>query len=416
MKVAVLCKSDQTGGAAVTSRRLTEALIAYGVDATLLVLDKRSGLPFVKRLDFPIRKKATFLKERLHIYIANGFSRDNLFKIDTGEAGLPLWQHPDVKAADAVIINWVNQGMLSLDGVAKLCRDGKKVIWTMHDMWNLTGICHHSMGCTRYESQCGRCFLLGRKASAVDLSYKVWSKKRGLYANNTIEFVAVSSWLQHLAKKSSLLSTRDVHLIPNAFPIEENKEYNTDTQRDSHAVLFVAARIDDPIKGIETLKEGMAALARRHPDVASKVTLHLIGAVKDEQKLQGFAVKTRFHGRIDSPPIMKKAYEGAAAVVSTSHFENLPGTLVEGQAYGCVPVAFDRGGQRDIITHLSTGYLMDWSDDVTLRGQAVADGLLWAFARNEDTRRRMRLNVKSKFSYTKVAEEYVRLMDNYSQR
>lgn len=405
MKVAVLCKSDQAGGAAVTSRRLTEALIAQGIDATLLVEEKKTALKFVDATNMSLLEKYAFLKERLHIYVSDGFSRKNLFRIDTGEAGLPLWRNPVVKEADAVIINWVNQGMLSLKGVDKICRMGKKILWVMHDMWNFTGICHHSMGCKHYESECGNCFLLGRKASPTDLSHKIWEKKKKLYDKADIDFVAVSSWLEGLARKSSLLHNRKIHLIHNAFP----QQTVSGEKHDPYGLLFIAARLDDPIKGIETLREGLRILAGKYPELARKVTLHLIGGVKDEKNIRDFAVNAQWHGRIDSPAKMKKVYEGAAVVISTSHFENLPGTLVEGQAYGCVPIAFDRGGQKDIIDHLSTGYLMPWSDDILQRGEVLAEGLAWALSCPDDIREKMRENVESKFSYNKIAGDYVRI-------
>lgn len=408
MKVVVVCKSDSTGGAAVTSRRLTEALISIGEDATLLVEEKLSGLPFVKQTGQPLREKYSFLKERLHIFCSDGFSRRNLFKIDTGEAGLPLWRHPAVKEADAVILNWVNQGMLSLRGVERILKMGKRVIWTMHDMWNFTGICHHAMDCRHFTGECGRCFLLGPHAGEKDLSHKVWKRKKVLYQGRGIRLVAVSSWLHRLAKESSLLGSEKVAVIPNAFRALECDE--SDIERNPHRILMVAARLDDPIKGIDILREGIREFAHRHPELAAKAELRLIGAVKNEDALNGFAIKTSHAGRIDDPEAMRREYGQAAAVVSTSLFENLPGTLIEGQAYGCVPVAFDRGGQSDIIAHESDGYLMAWSDDAEERARRVADGIAWALKRPDDIRDIMARKTAERFSYGKVAAEYMNLI------
>ena len=410
MKVAVLCKSDSTGGAAVTSRRLTEALNANGVQATLLVLETKSGSRYVEKARFPLLETWSFLKERLHIYFADGFSRTNLFKIDTGECGLPLWRHPVVKEADAVILNWVNQGMLSLKGVRKILAMGKKVVLTMHDMWNFTGVCHHAMECRRYLDECGCCPLLGRNATPEDLSHKIWRKKKALYTPSDITFVAVSSWLENCARNSSLLAYQEIKRIPNAFPTEDICPTRGLSPRDPYRILFVAARLDDSIKGLETLKKAFDILADKQPELARKLTLVLIGDVKTPGSIEGFAVNTKYKGRVDDPEMMRQAYGKASVVVSASHFENLPGTLIEGQAYGCVPVAFDRGGQRDIIDHLSTGFLAPWSSDVTSRASALADGIAWAIGRTDDIRQKMRESVIDKFSYNKIANEYIRLL------
>ncbi|MDE5552777.1 MAG: glycosyltransferase, partial [Muribaculaceae bacterium] len=102
-------------------------------------------------------------------------------------------------------------------------------------------------------------------------------------------------------------------------------------------------------------------------------------------------------------------YASADVVLSTSYYETLPGTLVEGQAYGCIPVAFDSGGQRDIVDHLSTGYIATPYDTAE-----IADGIAWAYRtlRDEDTHiiGRMRQSVITKFSSQNIARRYLELL------
>lgn len=409
MKIAVVCKSDSTGGAAVTSFRLTEALIEAGQEARLLVLEKKTDAPFVVPIGRPKREKTAFLLDRLEIYLKNGLSKKNLFKIDTGDIGLPLWKNPVIKEADAVILNWVNQGMLSLKGVERICGSGKKVIWVMHDMWNFTGICHHSMDCKHYRQKCGNCFLLGKIASGHDLSRRVWKRKSRLYAANRITFVAVSSWLENLARSSSLLKNGNIVRIPNAYPVEKTSEHK-DIQRNPRRILFVAARIDDPIKGMSILEEGINEFIKKAPESASLSELLLIGNLKEEKNRINFKIPHKYLGAVSDPRELAEIYRSAGVVISTSLFENLPGTLVEGQANGCIPVAFDRGGQKDIVEHLVSGYLVPWSDDSSTRGNAVADGLIWALEQPEKIRDFLPRNVINHFSYRSIAKEYLNLL------
>ncbi len=105
-----------------------------------------------------------------------------------------------------LVANRVNQGMLSFEGICSLIDTGKPLVWTMHDMWNMTGICHHAGDCGRFGGRCGECPLLGEKASPTDLSAAVWQKKHDLYNLGAIRFVAVSNWLKSKAQQSSLLS------------------------------------------------------------------------------------------------------------------------------------------------------------------------------------------------------------------
>lgn len=411
MNVAVICRSASNGGAAIVSRRLTEALRSVGVDATLLVVEEDHApfplTPFTVKARYPILKPLAFLAERGRIFISNGFSTHNLWKTDAGDFGLPLWRHPVVKKADAVILNYVNQGTLSLRGIGRIAGEGKRILWTMHDMWPFTGVCHHAMECRRFESECGCCPLLGHHDHKPhDLSHRTWLKKNDLYWAHPISFVAVSSWLRNEAARSSLLRDRNLELIPNPFnPI---LPLRTEREGDRKRILFAAARLDNWIKGLDTLKKAVEIMGAS-PN-AGKIEIVLAGGVKNRENLEGFALPTIYMGNISSEKEMADIYGNCHAVVNCSSFENLPGTIIEGQAYGAVPVAFDRGGQKDIIAHLFTGYLAEWSDSPDQRAANISRGLIWALEQGEETRRRMREEVEKRFGFEAVARRYLDLI------
>ncbi len=138
---------------------------------------------------------------------------------------------------------------------------------------------------------------------------------------------------------------------------------------------------------------------------------------------------------------MRKVYENADILVSSSSYETLPGTLVEAQAYGCVPVSFNQGGQSDIVDHKVTGYIAEYSDDPVEGGRRLAEGIEWAvdaisekaaaltgkalthtgqasarsgkegaISGKEELLRAMRENVERRFSARSVAQAYLRLI------
>lgn len=413
MRIVLLCKSDTTGGAAVVTRRLTEALRQQGADARMLVVEKLSGLPYVEEAGFPVRKRLDFLAERMQIFLADGFSRRNLFKVDTASFGLPLWKHPAVKEADAVILNWINQGMLSLDGVGRICDMGKKVIWTMHDMWNATGICHYSLGCMNFTKRCGDCFFLGSSAGKHDLSRRIFRRKKELYSRCDIKFVGVSGWVAQQARISALLGERDIEVIPNPLCIEG--ETDSDTDRESGAprrILFTAASLDNWIKGLDTFREaGRHLTARRGKD---DLEIALLGSIKNPGALEGFHLPVRYLGTADNDETLRRHYRQADVVVNCSEFECFGATLAEGQAFGAVPVSFDRGGQKDIIDHLSTGYLAQWNDSPDIRAANIAEGIDWALENRDSIKEEMRRSALAKFSYSSVARRYLSLIGSQS--
>lgn len=412
MKITFINKSDSLGGAAVVTLRLVQALRRQGVEARMLVTHRATDHDYVALAAPEYRIRHAFLADRLPLLPRNGFSRRTLFQIDAARAGLPLWRHRWVREADALALGWINQGVLSLKGIRRLSDTGKPVIWTMHDMWCMTGVCHHAHSCGAYRERCGCCPLLGRAAGDSDLSAQVWRRKRKLYDSAGIQFVAVSRWLAHKAAESALLGDEQVAVIPNAFPVTPLSELPTVRLSPSGHIIMVAARLDDPVKGLPLLVEATKAIRRLDPGAPRRLHLDLVGELRDPSILDGMAIPYTHHGRISDAPRLRQLYAGASAVVSPSLFETLPGTLIEGQDLGAVPVAFDRGGQADIIDHLHTGYLVQWHSDAIRAGEALAEGLLWAIDASADASivNAMHASVAAKFGDQTIARRFMQLL------
>ena len=416
LRLVIINKSDSTGGAAVVSRRLIEAFREEGVDARMLMVEKLTDSPYVEVAapDFDIKKN--FILERLKIFIRNGFSRKTLFKIDTATDGLPLWRHPLVKKADAVLLNWVNQGMLSLDGVQRLQKLRKPVIWTMHDMWCMTGICHHAGECRGYLKECGDCPLLGKLKGRNDLSHKTWLRKLILKKpKNRVKYVAVSNWLARKAAESTLLRDETVMVIPNVFSLDSESR-RVDRCDGKIRLLFGAARLDDPIKGLPVLVEMTRILRSDYPELADRLELITFGGVKNPDSLKGIAIPHRHLGTVSGEDKVREVYENADILVSASSYETLPGTLVEAQAYGCIPVSFNQGGQSDIVDHLHTGYLADYSADPHTAATHLAGGVVWASSivsdkeAADETILDMKYSVRAKFSPKAIVNAYLNII------
>ncbi len=414
LRVVIINRSDLRGGAAVVSKRLMDSLRAEGVDASMLVEEKLSDSPYVVTTRRKAAEKFSFLMERLRIFLANGYSRKNLFQVDIATDGLPLSEYDVVKNADVVVLGWVNQGMVSLKEIGRLLRMGKKVFWVMHDMWNMTGVCHHAGECVGYLKECDNCPLLGMGSSDKDLSRFIWKRKKDLYSGKGIHFVAVSNWLAGKAAESGLLSDQRVSVINNPFLPEEmyiHRELR-DKPEDKIRIIFGAARIDDPVKGLSRLKSMTHHFAKKYPAYAKKSELVIFGNAKQQESLLGFGIPVDWLGSVNAERI-PEIYSSGDVVVSSSLYETLPGTLVEGLAFGAVPVCFRRGGQPDIVDHMKTGFIADFNEDVELSGEALADGVAWAidrlFAEGHSFREKLRESVTMKFSPRKIAHSYLKL-------
>ena len=408
MKIVIINHSDTRGGASVVSYRLMKALRALGHDASMLVGHKATDDPDVHLVGKRGRLKAAFLAEELRIFAGNGLNRSDMFKVSIGSAGLPLSRHPLVRQADAVILAWVNQGLLSLRECARIAAE-KPTYWAMHDMWCLTGICHHAGTCRRYTAVpgCGYCPLLHWEASRRDLSRRTWSRKVDTYAMRRIHFVPVSSWLRDRCKESSLMRGQHISLIPNAFPVEDfyiepkSSRQSLGLPEGKKLILMGAARLDDPVKGLPYAIEALNGLDR------DDVHAVFFGALRDPHALDGLRLPHTSLGTVSSPDVLHELYAHASVVLSSSLYETLPGTLIEGQAAGCMPVAFDSGGQRDIISTPAEGILVPPYSTTALTAA------LTAALDTPTPPALLRQTVSNKFSAPAVARQWLALLTSH---
>lgn len=379
MKIAILSTSANVGGAGIVTTSLVEALRARGHEVLYLTMQG------VRERQWP------FLAERLGIFWHNGMRRDSLFKVSTGTHG----QKGTVEivrkfAPDRIILGWINQGFLSMGQIQELTLIAP-TLWVMHDMWCFTGICHHSLGCMHFTGHCGDCPMLApRKRGRHDLSNRVWHRKKNLYSQASIQFVAVSSWVKEMARRSRLLRDEDVAVIPNVYPLHEFYI----GEKEPGLIVLGAERLDDPIKGLRLAVE---ALNKLRDGLGAHVTF--FGGYKDVSVLKDLKIPYKLTGTLKAEEV-RALMSRAQVVLSTALYETFGNTLIEGQASGAVPVSFARGGQVDIIDHKQSGFLANFGDV-----DAISRGIEWALTEGPSPEE-LRAAAISKFSADAVAAKF----------
>ena len=410
MKVLILNTSERTGGAAVAAKRLAEALAHHGVEARMMVMNRQTAAPEVVQAGTWLQAKWNFLYERLVIWLHNLLGMKNLFKVSIANTGIDVTATEAFRQADIIHLHWVNQGFLSLECISRILRSGKPVVWTMHDMWPLTAICHHAYDCNNYETACHDCPFL-RRPGPHDLSARVFRQKQQMLAADgehpqSLTFVAVSEWLAAKARSSALTGRWPVEVIPNVFSlsrftITERAEARRQLGIAEDFVLaFGAARIDDPIKGFQYLCQALRLLVETGR--MGRVRLLLFGGLKNPAVLEQIPIPYTHLGYIADEAQLSLVYSAANATVSSSLYETFGQTLIEALACGSVPVSFDGSGQADIISHLQNGYLAR-----RLSPQSLADGIAWAMSAPL-SQEQLRHSAE-KFSERSVADCYVSL-------
>ena len=395
MRVLIVNTSERTGGAAVAANRLMMALNNNGVKAKMLVRDKESdsltvvGLPKSPMLNWH------FLWERLVIFFHCRFSRKHLFEIDLANSGSDITKLREFQEADVIHLHWINQGMLSLSGIRKILKSGKPVVWTMHDIWPATAICHLTLNCRNFTTHCHNCRLLPGKGSSSDLSTSVWRKKEKMLEDSSIYFVTCSHWLEQEAKASALLRGHKIVSIPNPIDTHIYRSGDKQTARknlglpeDKRLILFVSQRVTNKNKGMDYLIDAcrqlkdyeLVILGGHAEEVVDQLPLkaHPLGYVNDERRIV-------------------EIYQAVDVFVLPSLSENLPNTIMEAMACGVPCVGFKVGGIPEEIDHKRNGYVAEYRDSDDL-----ARGIRW---------------ILSEADYDQLSQEAVRkVAHSYSQQ
>lgn len=440
MNILLVNTLDRDGGAAIAASRLKTALLNLGEKARMLVAckqdagracfnnidaarahrrDEQGGDMSVYTAAAPLRYRSSWMRERIEVFARQGFSKAHLWEIDPASAGVDITSTPQFKEADIVHLHWINQGFLSMRGLSAVLRGGKPVVWTMHDMWPFTGLCHYAQQCTNFRQQCGHCRLL-RRSGERDWSHRLWQSKAELYRqpdlgsrqSSRLVFVACSKWLAELARSSSLLGSQTIVDIPNpidtklfapADKAQARAQLGLPTQK--KLILFSAYNVNTPIKGFRFLREACEMLVDEQPALREQVAIVCTGR-GTEQIRADMPVQICPVGYITDPKRMAMVYNAADMLCIPSLQDNLPNTIVEAKACGVPTVGFAVGGIPQMIAHLHDGYLAREQDAADL-----ACGIRWLLD-EADTAKVAQLNRTAAVSYyseNRVAERYLEL-------
>lgn len=410
MRVLLINTSERTGGAAIAAHRLMEALKNNGIKAKMLVRDKLSSDPTVVPLDASPLLKLKFIWERVVIWAANGFRRHRLFDVDIANVGTDITDLPEFRQADVIHLHWINQGFLSLKNLERILASGKPVVWTMHDMWPFTGMCHYSGTCERYCEACHHCPMLYGGGGSNDLAARTFRRKKRLMEQADVTFVACSNWLADMARRSSLLERKTVVSIPNA--INMNLYHPADKAEarrklglpaDKRLILFTAFKTTNPIKGLHYLQEACRLLAEKHPSWRDKLGVVAVGKASNE--LAGtFPFAFYPMDYITDEYKLVSLYNAADLFVIPSLQDNLPNTVVEAMACGVPCIGFNVGGIPQMIDHLHNGYVAEYRNAADL-----ANGIHWALTDGDYAELSEMAYHKASISYSErsIARQYI---------
>lgn len=413
MKVVHVNTYDGNGGAGRACLRLHQALTAKGVTSEVWVNYKFGSDPRIKSFSSNLLAKGFsafgILLER---YFSSYISKPLKIPFSAAIWGKDIKGRRSVQEADIIHLHWINHAFLRPRDLARLRKLNKPIVWTFHDSNAFTGGCHVRYQCDHFENECGNCPIL-KHSHPKDISHKVWKAKNKAYNDLKFAIVAPSTWMSASVKRSKLLGSRDIVIIPNTLETNIFKPYpKTESKKqlglseDRFIMLsgFMPSK-KDLHKGTSYLIEALEILINKGLVDKEKVELVIFGN-RDQSNPPVFPVKTTFLGTISNDEQLAVCYSAADVFLTTSLEDNLPNTVMESLSCGTPVVAFTTGGIPDMVKHTVNGYLAQYKSS-----NDFASGISWVYNHSDRSKLNSasRETVEHSFSETVIAQKHIDL-------
>ena len=407
MKILIVNASDIHGGAAKAAYRLHKALLENNIESQMLVLDKSSNDPTVLKVTKlqKIKRKIRLLLDKVPI---------KFYKNKTKTLFSPAWLPFDKVTKkineinpDIVHLHWICGSMMSIEDIAHI---NAPIVWSLHDMWPFTGGCHYDEECGKYKENCGNCKVL-RSTNEEDLSRKVFLRKQKIFnQKKDMYIVGLSQWLYDCSKTSALFKDKQHINLPNPIdtkifkPIDKEKARELwNLPQNKKLVLFGAMNAtSDPRKGYKELIEAMQKLEKN-----SKIEFVVFGSNRP-QNATDFGFKAHYLGSLTDDVSLVTLYNAVDVMVVPSLQENLSNVIMESLSCGTPVIAFNIGGNKDMIEHKQNGYLAQPFDTSDLK-----DGIEWTL--NNPNYKKFCHNAREKiikeFDSKIITTQYIKLYD-----
>ena len=264
--------------------------------------------------------------------------------------------------AEIIHLHGIN-GAVTIDALTRI-GDGRKIVWTLHDMNPFTGACHYSLGCAGFVSDCASCPAV-KAPFRGSVKGHVAKKMKALREIPGLSVVAPSSWLADLARKSATFRNHDISVIPNPVNptyLQSKDDQVGDERGKGFRAMAIAKNLSDPVKAIEIAVSAFHEATRGIGDAE----LSLVG--RGGETFAGHNIKLT--GQLSARELALELSHCDVLIVP-SRAENAPLVIAEAAARGCIPLVADVGGMREMITSLGHGETFSNSEELTslLEGQ-----------------------------------------------
>ncbi len=406
MKILHLCFSNSGGGASIGASRLHHAMLNYGLDSRLLVVNKNGSDPTIDTLpESKIRNFAIkYFNRRLrHTYTTRNSVNRSMNLLPNGAE-----KYINSLEADIVQMHWIGDDTISIRGITRI---NKPVVWKLPDMWAISGAEHYTL--PEDPKRYAEGYLTSNRPPherGLDLNRLIWLYKKWSWKNSDFTIVTPSKWLKQCAEESILLKNRKIVNIPN--PVDTNKYHPLPQEKarslfglplQKKLIMFGAmGATSDRRKGFSYLKSSLSYLKTKYSP--EQVELVVLGS-EDNNTAYLESYRVHYLGTIQDEELLIKAYNTADVFVLPSEMDNLPNVIKEATCCGIPCVGFNIGGMPDMIDHQQNGYLAN-----PYSSYELAEGIAWVLDNNTQAlKNKVRKKAEKLHDPDKIVDKYINL-------
>ena len=302
--------------------------------------------------------------------------------------------------ADIVNLHWVCNNTLSISDVKKI---NAPIVWTLHDNWPFSDGTHTISPIKKNTTYV-----------YPDINkHDSWflHKKRLFDLKNNLYIVGPSRWIASKSKSSLIMKDRKHFHIPNPINADEfrplsecnfKKKFNID--ENSKLILFGANNpFTDANKGFSLLMQALDKIKTPNSRLVIYGAENII-----PNKLKAYLADSIVFNKISNNNFLNQIYNSSDVVVVPSLHENFSNTILESFSSGKPVVAYDVGGNAELIEHKVNGYLATPFDTGDL-----ARGIDWILDNQKkiDFQGLTRTKVINLYSHKVISKKYIELFD-----
>jgi len=402
MRIVHINTQDVEGGAARIALRLAHTQRRFNHDASLLVGRKSLFGGVSKRFD-PLPNTS------LRLFCEGAKLPYFFFQGSHGLSKHSLVENSDVLHIHNIHFDFFNPFSLSF------LSHKKPTIWTLHDLFPVTGFCMHPGKCKQFKSGCFPCYRQqlndpfeqtkesgpGQVGPSLSLQWK-----RMIYEHSHMTFVCPSLWMKRQVE-NSILSDMPIHVIPNGIDTkvfcprdkrEAKKRLDIPLNSFVLGAVAVQGALDNPLKGGAHLRKLIDSLQLAHPNAM------LLNIGSDRPDPSPYIRNIAY---IENPEDLSWAYSAMDIFVHAAAAESFCLVAVEAMACRLPVVAFNVGPLPELVQDKETGFLSPEQDTEALLG--AVSHLIYDKKRCENFGDAGRDRCLSLFDFEKTSSSYMNL-------